>query len=132
MRGYSKLTIVGNLGADPEMRYTPEGTAVVDLRVAVNTRRREGEELIDEVNWFGVSAWGSMAESANTYLKKGDPVMVQGRFFARQYEGKDKTIKTSLDIRADDILYLSAPETEGEKPAAKAPAKQYARPAARR
>jgi single-strand DNA-binding protein len=134
MRGYAKVTIVGNLGADPEMRYTPNGDAVADLRVAVNTRARDGEEMVDRVNWFNVSTWGQVAENAAQYLKKGSPVLVQGRFYAREYEAKDGSIKTSLDLRADDVLYLSAPSSdEGEaKAPVKAPARQYERPAPRK
>lgn len=136
MRGYAKLTIVGNLGAEPEMRYTPDGVAVVDLRVAVNTRSRKGEEMVESVDWFNASAWGQVAENAATYLHKGDPVLVQGRFTSREYEAKDGSIKTSLDLRADDVLYLSAPKDEEENsspaPANRPAPRSGSRPAPRR
>ncbi len=126
-RGYAKMTLVGNLGADPALRYTPDGTPVVDLRMAVNTRTRKNDEVVDTVDWFNVSAWGSLAENAAEYLSKGSRLMVSGRFTSRQYESKEGEQRTSLDVRADDLLYLDPPAEDREAEAPKAEARPQAR-----
>ena len=82
---YQKLTIVGNLGQDPEMRYMPDGQAVTNLSVATNRRwpDRATGEMQEEVTWVRVSVWGKQAEAANQYLSKGRQVLVE-RFFIKQ------------------------------------------------
>ena len=77
---YQKLIIIGNLGRDPEMRYTPDGKAVTTFSVAAS--RRYGEK--EETAWFRVSVWGKQAESCNQYLQKGSKVLVEGRLTAEQ------------------------------------------------
>ena len=101
MRGYSKLAIVGNLGKDPEMSYRPDGTALTKFSVAVN-RKRQDQELTD---WYNVTAWGKLAETANQYLHKGSKVLVNGRLESREYEGK-----TYWDLIANDVVFLDSRE----------------------
>jgi single-strand DNA-binding protein len=90
VRGISKIIIIGNLGGDPEMRYTPNGDAVSNFSVAVNRRYRSRDgETQEATEWFRVSAWGRMAEVSNQYLTKGSAVYVEGRFSTRRWTGQD-------------------------------------------
>jgi len=110
---YQQLTIVGNLGADPEMRYLPDGTAVTNLRMATNRKWTDGSGVQhDETVWFRVSVWGKMAEAANQYLTKGRQVMVIGRLKAdefgnpRTYQANDGSTRASFEIVAEQIKFL--------------------------
>ena len=105
-----QIIITGNLGCDPEMRYTPEGKAVCAFSVAV----KQGDKTI----WFRVSAWEKQAENCNQYLKKGSKVLVIGRLQAdangqpRTYETKDGKHAASFEITAGSVEYLT-PKGEG-------------------
>jgi len=99
---YHKLTIVGNLGKDPEMKYTTDGKAVTTFSVAASNRK-------DETVWFRVSTWGKQAESCNTYLSKGSKVLVEGRLKAEPtvYQRKDGTWGASYEITAESVRFLT-------------------------
>ena len=107
---YQKLIIIGNLGSDPEQKYTAEGKAVTNFSVA--TSRKFGDK--DETTWFRVSVWGKQAESCNTYLHKGSKVLVEGRLKSnadgnpRVYERKDGTWSASYEITAESVRLLTA------------------------
>jgi single-strand DNA-binding protein len=107
MRGVNRVQIMGNLGADPEMRYTPTGRAVTNFRVAVNRRWRNSEgQLQQQVEWFRVVTWGRRAELANEYLKKGMPVYIEGRLQTRNYEGNDGQTHYMTELVAHDFILL--------------------------
>jgi len=96
----NKMMIIGNLGADPELRYTPGGKAVAELRVAVNDRSRGPDgEWQEETQWFRVELWEQAAERAAERLRKGHKVFAEGQLRAREWEGKDGQKRTSLEIR---------------------------------
>jgi single-strand DNA-binding protein len=96
----NKMMIIGNLGADPELRYTPSGKAVAELRVAVNDRSRGPDgEWQEETQWFRVELWDQAAERAAERLRKGHKVFAEGALRAREWEGKDGQKRTSLEIR---------------------------------
>jgi single-strand DNA-binding protein len=120
MAGLSKVILVGNLGSDPEMRYTPSGKAVTSFRMATSRRyTTPAGESREETDWFRVSVWGKQAEQCNQYLSKGRQVYVEGRLHARSWQGQDGQTRTSLDVTADRVLFLGrqAPATlpeEGE------------------
>ena len=103
-----KVMIIGNLGADPEMRYTPSGRPVTQFNVAVNqsTKNQQTGEWNEETDWFRVSVWGDRAERMAESLRKGNKVFVEGRFKTRQFEGRDGQTRTSLEITADSIVNL--------------------------
>lgn len=111
---YSKIIIVGNLGRDPEMRYTPSGQAVTNLNVATSNRYTNSEgEQVDETTWFRVSVWGRQAEACNQYLKKGRQVLVEGRLNADKATGgpriwtrQDGTAGASYEVRAFTVRFL--------------------------
>ena len=117
---YHTIIIVGNLGNDPEMRYTAEGTAVCDFSVAANDSytNREGER-VDKTVWFRVTAWRKLAETCNAYLKKGRKVLVEGRLNPdpntgnpRVWERQDGTSAASYEGTAQTVRFLS-PRGEG-------------------
>ncbi len=103
-----KVMIIGNLGSDPEMRYTPTNRAVTQFNVAVNqsTKNQQTGEWVEETDWFRVSVWGDRAERMAESLRKGNKVFVEGRFKTRQFEGRDGQTRTSLEITADSIVNL--------------------------
>jgi single-strand DNA-binding protein len=103
-----KVMIIGNLGSDPEMRYTPTNRAVTQFNVAVNqsTKNQQTGEWVEETDWFRVSVWGDRAERMAETLRKGNKVFVEGRFKTREFEGRDGQKRTSLEITADSIVNL--------------------------
>ncbi len=104
---FNKVFIVGYLGRDPELRYTPQGDAVCNFSVASTERRRDpGGELQDKTTWFRVSAWGRQAEVANQYLKKGSQVFIEGRLSLEEYTDRDGVQRSSLRVRATDLQFL--------------------------
>ncbi|MHB0869505.1 MAG: single-stranded DNA-binding protein [Chloroflexota bacterium] len=109
MAGLCKATIIGNLGRDPEMRYTPSGKPVTSFSVACNHvyTAADGERK-EETEWFRVSAWGKLAETCSQYLKKGSRVFVEGRLRTRTWEGQDGQKRTDIEIVASDMRILDA------------------------
>lgn len=105
----SQILLIGNVGRDPEMRYTPSGAAVTDFTLAVNHRNRRDGDVIEETEWFRVSAWGRLAETVNQYVVKGSKVYVDGRFRSRQYIGSDGQTRTSLEVNANNVTFLDRP-----------------------
>jgi single-strand DNA-binding protein len=107
---FCKVMIIGNLGRDPEMRYTPTGRPVTQFSVAVNqsTKNQQTGEWIEETDWFRVSVWGDRAERAAENLRKGNRVFVEGRFRTREYEARDGQKRISLEITADNVVSLEA------------------------
>ena len=108
---YQKLIIIGNLGRDPEMRYTPDGKAVTTFSVATSRKYNEKEET----TWFRVSVWGKQAESCNQYLTKGSKVLVEGRLrpdantgAPQVFQKKDGSWGSSYEVYADTVRFLSA------------------------
>ncbi|TET42496.1 MAG: single-stranded DNA-binding protein [Dehalococcoidia bacterium] len=120
MASLNKIMLIGNVGSDPEMRYTPNGKAVTSFRMATNYRYSgpDGERK-EETEWFRVNVWGKQAESCNQFLSKGKRVYVEGRLHSRSWEGQDGQMRTSLEVSANRVIFLdkaasvSLPE-EGE------------------
>ena len=114
VRGLSKITVIGNLGADPEMRYTANGDPVTSFRVAASRRyrTRDGEDR-EETEWFRVSAWGRLAEVANQYLAKGSGVFVEGRFSTSRWTGQDGMERTTSEINATEVIFLPRGDGNG-------------------
>jgi len=118
---YQKIIIVGNLGGDPVMRYTPSGQAVTNFSVATNRQYTASNgEQVKETTWFRVSVWGKQAEVANQYLRKGRKVLVEGRLIPdpqtggpRIWTGQDGQPRASFEIHAFQVRFLSS-RTEDE------------------
>ena len=107
MAGLCKAMIIGNLGRDPEMRYTPSGKPVTSFSVAVNRvyNTAEGERR-EETEWFRVSAWGKLGETCSQYLRKGSKVYVEGRLRTRTWDSQDGQKRTDVEITATDLQML--------------------------
>lgn len=116
---FQTIILAGNLGRDPEMRYTPSGQAVTSFSVATNRQYTNNNgETVKETIWFRVSVWGKMAETCNQYLKKGSKVLVEGRLTAdattggpRVWTGQDGSPRASFEVSAQTVRFLS---TRGE------------------
>ena len=112
---YQKIIIIGNLGRDPEMRYTPEGSPVTSFSVA--TSRRFGDK--EETTWFRVTVWNKQAETCNQYLHKGSKVLVEGRLRPDNngnpnvFQRKDGTWGASYELTADTVRFLTPKGEEG-------------------
>lgn len=119
------VVITGNLTRDPDLRSTPSGTSVCNLRVAVNSRRKDGQtgEWVDKPNYFNVTVWGAQGESCAEYLAKGRPVAIEGRLDWREWDAKDGAKRESVDIIANSVQFLGSKPEEGseagEEPASK-------------
>jgi single-strand DNA-binding protein len=129
---FSKVMIIGNLGRDPEMRYTPNGRAVTEFSVAVTHSARDpqtGEWADEATDWFRVTVWGDRAERTAEQFRKGNRVFVEGRFRTREFERKDGTKGISLEITADNVIAFERRPREDEG-TFNAPAGGFERPAA--
>ena len=105
----NKIMLIGNLGRDPEMNYTPDGTAVTRFSLAVVTRTTKSAtgERLQETEWFNITAWRQLAETCSTYLKKGQKVFIEGRLATRKYTDKNGIERTALDVTASDLEMLT-------------------------
>ncbi|GAP62293.1 single-strand DNA-binding protein [Ardenticatena maritima] len=124
---FQKVTLIGNLGSDPELRYTPQGTPVCTFSVATNRRwtnndGTQGEETV----WWRVSAWGRLGETCHQYLSKGRMVFIEGEIVPdpqtggpRLWTGQDGTVRASFEVRARTVKFLGG---RGENGGAQAPA----------
>jgi len=112
---FQKIIIVGNLGRDPEMRYTPSGQAVTNFSVATNRQYTDSSgQRVKETTWFRVSAWGRQAETCNQYLRRGSKVLVEGRMNVdgetggpRVWTDQNGNVRASFEITATSIQFLS-------------------------
>ncbi len=106
-RGLNKVMIIGHLGKDPEMRYTPSGRPVTTFTVAVSRSWNSADgERHAETEWFNVVAWGNLAEICKQYLAKGQQVYVEGRLQTRRWDDKEGQKHTSVEIVANEMMML--------------------------
>ncbi len=107
MRGVNKVILVGNLGRDPEVRYTKDGTAVANLNLATTETWNDGQgQRQERTEWHKVVAWGKLAEIAKEYLGKGKQVYIEGRLQTRSWEDKEGVKRYTTEIRADQMVML--------------------------
>ena len=106
----NRVVITGNLTKDPELKALPSGTALCELRIACNTRRKEKNELVDEwvdkPNYFNVKVWGAQGENVARFLTRGRPVAIDGRLEWREWEAQDGSKRQAIDIIADTVQFL--------------------------
>lgn len=114
-RGLNKIQLIGNLGRDPEMRFTPSGKPVTEFSLAVN-RRRRGENDAEETDWFRVICWDRLAEIADQFLTRGTKVFVEGRLQIRRYTSNEGQERTAIEVVANDLLILTPRGERGEVP----------------
>jgi single-strand DNA-binding protein len=121
MASFNKCIIVGYLGKDPELRYTPQGTPVCDFSVATTERRKDKSgEFQDVTTWFRVNLWGRQAEVASQYLSKGRQVYVEGRLSQREWQDRDGNTRTSLEVHGTDIQFIGSRGDEAPASSSKA------------
>ncbi len=108
----NRVILTGNLTRDPELRSLPSGMSVCSLRIASNTRRKDGQsgEWVDKANYFDVTIWGRQGENAAQYLAKGRPVAIDGRLEWREWQDKEGNNRQSVEIVADNIQFLGGRE----------------------
>jgi len=107
MANFNKVLLIGNLTKDPELRYTPQGTAVVNLRLAVNRKfRNKNQELKEETCFVTVVAWDKQAEACNQYLHKGSPIFTEGRLQSRSWEDNAGQKRNVIEVRAERVQFL--------------------------
>ncbi len=115
MANYNKVLLIGNLTKDPELRYTPQGVAVVNLRLAVNRKfRNKNQELKEETCFVTAVAWDKQAETCNQYLHKGSPVFVEGRLQSRSFEDASGQKRNVIEVRAERIQFLRTQAAKAE------------------
>jgi len=108
MAGLNKVMIIGNLGKDPEMRFTANGSAVTSFSVAVSRQfgGADGGERREETEWFSVVAWNKLAEICNQHLQKGKKVYVEGRLQTRSWDGQDGQKRYRTEVIANEVQFL--------------------------
>lgn len=112
---FNKIIIVGNLGRDPELRYTPQGTAVCDFSMATNEKKRDKSgELQPVATWFRVSLWGKQAELAAKYLTKGSSVYVEGRLGMEEWTDREGNKRQTLNVHGTDMQFIGGSSSRSE------------------
>jgi len=110
MASYNKVLLMGNLTKDPELRYTPAGIAVANLRLAVNRKyRTKDQELKEEVCFITAVVWNKQAETCNQYLHKGSSLFVEGRLQSRSWEDNTGAKRSVIEVRAERVQFMGAP-----------------------
>lgn len=106
---FNKIIVVGNLGRDPELRYTPQGNAVCNFSVATSEKKRDKSGEMQEVTtWFRVTTWNKQAETASKYLTKGRSVYVEGRLRIEEWTDRDGKNRYTLEVNATDLQFLGS------------------------
>ena len=114
----NKIIVIGNVGRDPEPRYTPSGQMVTSFSVASNHRYKTASgEQREETEWFNCSAFGKLAETCNQYLSKGQQVYVEGRLKSRTYQTQSGETRFSNDVMVTEVQFLSRPDNRDPVPA---------------
>lgn len=111
----NRVIITGNLTRDPELRSLPSGTSVCELRVAVNSSRKdESGNWVEKPNYFNVKVWGAQGENCSTYLSKGRPVAIDGRLDWREWDTKEGEKRQAVEIVADRVQFLGSRGDDGQ------------------
>lgn len=128
---FNKITLVGNLGKDPELRYTPQGNAVCDFSMATNEKKRDkAGEMQNVATWFRVTLWGKTAENASKYLTKGTQVYIEGRLRVEEWTDRDGNHRQSLEVNGSDMQFLGSGGSRSEEFAGESEAEpEFAGPA---
>ena len=114
-KGVNEVTLVGNIGNDPEVRFGKSGTAVTNLRLAVNERVKDGDGYVDHTEWFSVTVFGKTAEAVGEYLHKGSKLYVKGRGQTRDYTDKDGNERRAFEVVARDVVFLDPPPQKASR-----------------
>ena len=104
-RTINRVTLLGRVGTDPEMQYTPNGTAVTQLRLATDRRRQDGETTAD---WHNIVVWGKSAEAVNNFVAKGNRVYVAGRLVQNSWQTEDGENRSRTEVHASEVVFLDS------------------------
>ena len=111
MKGLNEVRLIGNLGANPEMRYTPNGKPVTTFTLATSRKfKNESDELVEATEWHSITSWGALAETINQHLDKGAAVYVSGRLRYNIWQGTDGSKHSKTEIVAEDCIFLDKPK----------------------
>src|SRR6201988_3646353 len=125
---FNRIILVGNLGRDPEIRYTPQGSPVCSFSMATNERRKDKSgEMQEPTPWFKVTLWGRQAETASQYLQRGRPVYIEGRLRVEEWTDRDGKPRHTLEVHATDMQFIGGGRGE-DAGAQGAPARAAAAP----
>jgi single-strand DNA-binding protein len=114
-RGLNKVLLIGNLGKDPEMKYTQQGTPVTTFSMAVSRSWKSPDgQVKDETEWFRIVAWQKLAEQCNEYLHKGSKVYIEGRLQTREWQGQDGQPRQTVEVVANEMLLLDSRQGTGQ------------------
>jgi single-strand DNA-binding protein len=127
---FNKIILVGNLGRDPELRYTPQGSAVCNFSIATNEKRKDkAGELQDVTTWFRVTLWNKQAENASKYLTKGSPVYIEGRLRIEEWQDRDGNNRFTLEVQGSDMQFISAGSRGGDYSGGDSHSEEFSGPA---
>jgi single-strand DNA-binding protein len=116
---FNKVILVGNLGKDPDIRFTEKGTPVCEFSLATNERRKNGDAGYQDITtWFQITVWGRQAETAAQYLKKGRLVYIEGRLRVEEWTDRSEKNRFTLRVDASDLQYLDKASSEFDEAAA--------------
>ena len=115
MPSLNRVEIIGNVGSEPELRFTSNGKSVTSFSVACNSRYTRNGESQENTEWFNVIAWNKLAENCNQFVVKGMMVYVVGRIELHKWEGQDGKERSQLNLIANNVLFLSKKEEQGGK-----------------
>lgn len=114
---FNKIIVVGNLGRDPELRYTAQGTPVCSFSMATNERRKDKNgEMQDHTTWFRITLWNRLAETASQYLQKGKQVYIEGRLRVEEYIDRDGKPRHSLEVFGTDMHFIGSRGDDAQQP----------------
>lgn len=120
---FNRVILVGNLGRDPELRYTPQGTPVCSFSMATNERRKDKTgEMQDHTTWFRVTLWGRQGEAASQYLTKGMPVYIEGRLRVEEWTDRDGKPRHTLEVHGTDMQFIGGGDRSESPPKERAAA----------
>jgi len=115
MASFNRVILAGNLTRDIELRETPGGASVADAGLAVNDRRKQGDDWVDETSFVDLTLWGRTAENAAQYLSKGSPILIEGRLKQDSWENEAGEKRTKLKVVVDRLQFLSTKNGESKK-----------------
>ncbi len=114
MTSFNKVILLGNLTRDPEVRYTPSGTAVASFALAVNRKYKQGDEMKEEVSYIDIVVFGKQAENCGQYLNKGDAALIEGRLQQRRWDDKETGQKRSkVEVAAQSVTFMPKRQSGG-------------------
>lgn len=115
MANYNRVVLVGNLTRDIELRETPSGASVADASIAVNDRRKQGDDWVEETSFVDLTLWNKTAQNAAEYLSKGSPILIEGRLKQDSWENESGEKRTKLKVVVEKLQFLGSPSQKNDE-----------------